>query len=673
MAAEGEEIHIRFRVDTSELERAVGLLEQLLGPLQKFQASAREFTVASQEMGAGLGDVRPGLDLFKQKILEVGKALGVPKEDLGKFRTEMLRLSRTSVAPEVEREALRRLKELTGIPIGELRKGLKDLRQAYREFTGIDVRIRGFRELPTQTAAAMASLSPFRDLVRNIGISFGLSGKKLEKFTDDMLILAAVRLPRPEFEAYVERISKATGIGASDIKKYVTAIRTEMNKLPGVMSKQAAEAARLARAQDPILQKYDEFRRLQMALRGAMGGFLYSLRTMSHQLYWLGIGLMFVTMSFTRVQERMVTQQSRLLSLARAYASVTEAERELNETMIEYGKGSEEYNRAAGRLLESKMALRLAIEQTRMAVLQEQLGWIQLGFGILPVAINAFRMGIDVYYLLFARKLANVVADKLVASSTKQTASAQMALIPWLYRSAGAFKVAGKSALIAGIEINKAQALAFAFVSMGVSLAISAAMVAWAMGEAERQTAELRKEMESLGEALSGNIDEIEKWDEAIAGRSLVSSALAGSEAVRELHRSLLEIESPPELEQTVVTRRVLVSRIPGIEPEATQLVRRILVEDISRLETVRQNVVRVLEVDIPEVEDVYQRVTREIVEERPLEGTLGGRVLHGGGNTYYVNVSFPNLIIREEADIFKIRDMIDSIFQREYYAGGGD
>jgi len=678
-----ETVTIRFRVDTSELERAVTLLKQLLGPLQQFQARAREFSLASGQMGASLERSFANVDEFRGRIKRFGEDLGLTGKNLNQFIDVMEILSTTEVGPEVRREAIRALRDMTGLRIKDLTKSLTDLRKEFGSLQRVDI----LANLPSQVQLGSNYISMFSSKVREIGETFGLTGDKLNTFVDDMLYLASVRLPKPEFDLYIQKIASSAKVGEDRIREYVNFLRSEMGKMPGIMRRQEAEARRLARAYDPVLQQYQRVRRQMRAMIGAMGGTLYQIRRLSYQIYWWGIGMMFVSMSYARLQQRMVTHQSRMLSLARAYSSVIEAERDLNETMLEYGRSSEEYREAAGRLLEARMSLRLSIEQTRMAILQENMAWIQLIFGIFPVLINSFILGTQLYAMMYSRKMMDVTATTLLTGTTQGLTSAQIQATASAWGNTMALEAMGNAALGAGIKMNIGKALALGFATAGLSLAISMGMIAWATAQADAEMAKLRSEMKDLGEAFSGNIEMIEKFKGGSPG--LLGIAEASREArseLRDLYNIMklkirpLEVETilkGPEGEEVEEEKYQYIIRkfINGEPPvlEKTQIINRVFkgIEAIDN--SVVQEVSRILIQDIPEVSSVTQEVRRRLVEDIPSVRNLNENIGRRGSNNYYVNISFPSLTIREEADIVKLGEMIDSIFQKEYYAGGGD
>jgi len=732
-----ETITIRFRVDTSELERAVTLLKQLLGPLQQFQTRAREFSLASGQMGASLERSFANVDEFRGRIKRFGEDLGLTGKNLSQFIDVMEILSTTEVGPEVRREAIRALRDMTGLRIKDLMKSLTDLRKEFGSLQRVDI----LANLPSQVQLGSSYVNMFASDVRKVGETFGLTGDKLNAFVDDILYLASVRLPKPEFDLYVQKIASSAKVGEDRIREYVNFLRSEMGKMPGIMRRQEAEARRLARAYDPVLQQYQRVRRQMRAMIGAMGGTLYQIRRLSYQIYWWGIGMMFVSMSYARLEQRMVTHQSRMLSLARAYSSVIEAERDLNETMLEYGRSSEEYREAAGRLLEARMALRLSIEQTRMAILQENMAWIQLVFGIFPVLINSFILGTQLYAMMYSRKIMDVTATSLLTGTTQGLTSAQIQATASAWGNTMALEAMGNAALGAGIKMNIGKALALGFATAGLSLAISMAMIAWATAQADAEIAKLQDEMKDLGEAFSGNIEMIEKFKGGSPG--LLGIAEASREAkseLRDLYNLMklnirpLEVETilkmsegeeieeekyqyiirkyvdkeeeiqsgiqivhreflgePPPIESMIQNiirnyieeeppirsrEQIINRRFTGEEPpimEKMQIINRVF-RGIETIESpVVQKVSRILIQDIPEVSSVTQEVRRRLVEDIPSIRDLNENIIGRGNNTYFVNITFPSLTIREEADIVKIGEMIDSIFQKEYYAGGGD
>jgi len=627
-----ETIKIRFEVDTTELAKAVDLLKQLLGPLQQFQSLSQKFTTSTNQMGTSVGTATPQIDSFRNSIERLGAKYGLAGKELENFVDIVDTLATSKVGPEVKKEAFKMLSEMTGQSIKKIRSTVKVVAEDFKKFERIEI----FSNLPSQLEQSSTYISQFIPAIREIGSSFGLSGRILDTFVKDIVKLSSIKLPKSEFEEYAYLISKSTGISVENIIEMANSFRSASKQMATNMKAQQREARRLARELDPVAQGYRKVRREAHAFRAVSGTVMTHLRRLAYQFYWLGIGIMFVSMSFARAQSRAVQTQSKILSLARAHAALIEAQRNAREVMLEYGRGSEEHRQALGRLIEAKYALRLATEQTRNALIQERLANVQLYTGMIPAIINAFMMGTYLFDLYRAHLLATQGAlqhyfannllfgsqkNAIIGSSVQQKmtqylgdtqmiAGAKTGFLATMQRllSIESLKAAWATGLLKSILIGGIFAVATFAISWGLAMN--------AMAEANRQMEEMMGSVEDLGEAIAGQGPLI---DQMIGGSGgILGIAEASVEAKREI-KDLYSITDqniePIEVEVKVKKENIELD----IEEEKTQYIIRKYIEEEKEIKSLTQLVLRKYIDEEPSIENRIQSITRIFSGEEPI------------------------------------------------------
>lgn len=236
----------------------------------------------------------------------------------------------------------------------------------------------------------------------------------------------------------------------------------------------------------------------------------------------------------------------------------------------------------------------------------------------------------------------------------------------------------------AGVAAGFHGAMLFGLATMGIGVAISIGTMLWAMGEADKQISKLDQDMKKLSNSFMSGKGSATSFYKELGPHSVAGSAKYAREELELLQRTMINI--PDIGERDIVINQVLNPfDIPDIEDITQVVTRKLVTTDIEEPESLTQTIIQQLVPD-PSLhinpEPLTQEVHRKIVMEQ--EGiahdieevqTINMKIPDSGfkGNVY-VNIAFPNLIIREEADIEKISKTIEEVFQKQYYSyGGGD
>uniref|UniRef100_A0A6M3XHM1 Uncharacterized protein n=1 Tax=viral metagenome TaxID=1070528 RepID=A0A6M3XHM1_9ZZZZ len=213
------------------------------------------------------------------------------------------------------------------------------------------------------------------------------------------------------FQAYIKSLENSLNLSADQTKIFYEAISKlptrpiqakialqeigvgseEITKLQRGMSQLTTE---VTRAQAPVAVNTERWRAFNTAVRefrmtGGVAG--YAFQQLAMQTYWLGIGVMFVSMSFARLATAQNRAQDAIGSLARSMRSLQDAQKNLRTTIIEYGAGSEEARNASMDLIDAQEAQRRSTESLRNMMLQEKIAFISFYLGAIPIGINVLR------------------------------------------------------------------------------------------------------------------------------------------------------------------------------------------------------------------------------------------------------------------------------------------
>ena len=473
-------------------------------------------------------------------------------------------------------------------------------------------------------AASAQMLSPItEEQKRNIellGQSFGFTGKQMERFRT--LMTAAVRAPR----------------GTTIYRDVLRGLKQEFPEVAENISSLTSWVRRGSRTMEDHKRVVDEVTARYQGMRVASRAWLASLGATGRvilqttsRLYWFGLGIMFVTMSYQRLLRRQYSVLSRTRSLASAYKRLSDAQKEAKRVMVESGAGSEEYREAIGRVREAEYDLKIAIEANKNAIMDEMMSYLQLAFGAIPVVMNGIQMFITIRSMLRSAQLLNTVLHNEESLALfKQTMTYRML-------SAAVGEEAAMEMLNAEATTMAAAAKWMLVGAVGMAIATFVYM-AYAMDQMNRRMEEATKRSKELAREWSGH--------------SLDISALKAASAIGVLHRRTDRVGEV--LEKITLRNRNMISSFKEGEG---------VIRNYGHLFSGSGLAERV------------DRARRSLINLRGLELSLQQvPVLQTGrrGNVSVV-VNFPNLTIREEADMYKIGEMIDNIFQKEYYAAGGD
>jgi len=129
---------------------------------------------------------------------------------------------------------------------------------------------------------------------------------------------------------------------------------------------------------------------------------------------------MFIMMSWARVRRSALGVEQSAYSLRKAYIAQADAQRDLTETMREYGVRSKEYRDAQLNIEEAAWRVKMAEEAVRGAAEQSAYAWAMLAFGSLPTYLRA---AFDVTSSL----MQIFIAKQMVTGASYQEAAAHVA------------------------------------------------------------------------------------------------------------------------------------------------------------------------------------------------------------------------------------------------------
>jgi len=297
----------------------------------------------------------------------------------------------------------------------------------------------------------------------------------------------------------VEAMAKQMGISADDLAK-------RMLKGEIAYSRQRIGSIYLNRA---LAQQAQVFK----SVRLGMGAYGTALQSLGRTMFWVGLGSMFIMMSWARMQRRAKQVTASAFSLKRAYVDLYQAQSNLKETMLEYGKTSKEAVLAQLRLEEAQMRVTQAEDNVRSATEQNIYATAMWIFGMVPTYIRAsFEM---------TSSLAMLTAAKY------QVAGASMVEAAGQNAAAGAITI--HIPLIGGVTLAYWQwALAIGAVTFGLNILIGLLTQQYAMSQAEARIKKVR--------------EETEKWEDVLTGHSLVDSLEATRNKMMETNLSTKEL-----------------------------------------------------------------------------------------------------------------------------------
>jgi hypothetical protein len=143
--------------------------------------------------------------------------------------------------------------------------------------------------------------------------------------------------------------------------------------------------------------------------------------------------------------------------------------------------------------------------------------------------------------------------------------------------------------------------------------------------------------------------------------------------------RQILKEAEIPEVKDKIqnIKQKFIPTEIPEIEPMTGKILLEYIVGNVPEFEPLLQNIILNYSGIITKFPDLVQNVNLEYenVSKQLADLTLKTQVAGLEPitkNNIVLNISFPNLTIREQADINNIAKAIDNIFQANYYGEGG-
>lgn len=493
----------------------------------------------------------------------------------------------------------------------------------------------------------------------------GLATTEQDRFRQSIRDAAQEEFPFDKIWTATRKLGESFGLTTSQVD-------TMVKHQKRLMREAETSTTRALRKMD---QEYYVYRSGVRAIQAALGPTAYAVRMLSMQFYWLGIGIMFVAMSYSRLQAAQLKAKQVTLSLARAHRSLADTQKALTRSIIEYGYGSEEAVNAAKDLIEAEKSLELQRESARQALIQEKTAWVSFYLGAIPIGINILRSAIDIYAvgvglskhaafvksqeavaelnlskantIGFFSKVKNFIATKLGIGASHGMAQAQA------IESDAVTVLAAKHTIL---NVIRGAGLALATMGIGVALSLAAAYVVQSiiMGQVEAEMAELNAESESfynnvddlagelgdltgimadyivtirkvtdeekkLGKALEDTEESAESLEEEIGPHSLRGSFLQVIDTFREL-RSELSKPLTFTYEDLEIKQEIMQELVPVEIPEVIdkeQYINQVLNQvRIPGIENIEQVIIQELDrVDIPVTEDIVQ-IVRQLLEE---------------------------------------------------------
>ena len=417
-----------------------------------------------------------------------------------------------------------------------------------------------------------------------------------------------------------------------------------------------ALANALGKPVEAILEENIAFRKNQLSLdlqrkyienlRALYPPFIRTIRSMTIDMFWSGLSIMFAVMSLARLQRSMDRANDMALTLARATLAIRDAQREYTEAVSLYGSRSEEARRAS---IEYRLAQeRLRVVQENIREQQQNLiyNYLMLIFGVVPSFLRVFTGVVDIYYTLLALKMTDNALTKQQIIAYRGLAPQQefQLLVSQLLGEAKARESAMNILTTSTLQMEKQTRLDAYFATtleskgivantavkqaniattgllagtnmmLAMSLLTVAGLVigfAYAMYEMNRMQEEFRRQIEETNKSIL-------QQEDILVGHSLSSAYLEASRSLGVFRSSLRDLAS-----DSIVAVRSLDRLSRTTIPEI----------DLGRLET-----------------EINRRVL--------IEGELrGGRIVTYNA-PFNVNISVGS--VRSEEDIARIREEVE-------------
>jgi len=273
--------------------------------------------------------------------------------------------------------------------IRDLSAGLHTMKSA-----GVDVST-AMQQVTRETGAVRGEITPMTQALTSFGEKLGFTREELYVVTDHFRKLGEqAKMTRSE-QILFGKILKEQGIKRAE--EYVRSL--------GPMKESLAESAYVSRRATADL--------------GAMG---VSLVRLSREVFWVGLGFMFITMSIARVSRMQYSLIRANMRYRRTLRRLNRAERERQEALRLFGPLSEQYIEASERLEEAQISVKEAEIAVMAASQQIQYAWGMLFFGMIPTIIRFLSS-------LFVAIKHVTIAEWLEAKATMGVAWAKHMLI----------------------------------------------------------------------------------------------------------------------------------------------------------------------------------------------------------------------------------------------------
>ena len=740
---EDVDIYIGIKVNTEELEKANQKLKELLDNFTK--AKEIGLILPTQTATQGIENLGRAIDKAKGGVIDLSTSSGRLGEVLSG-------LSGTEVFNQLSQQATKIISIDLGIP-GDRFKQLWDIvskapTSSFEEFTrtvlmeGKKLGLAGedLKAFQDQALALRGIQAVSFDLkikapsLKDISDFFGIAQDKIDLLAKAFAKLGAVKAPVIKFKEEgiqiiyedMERLGKVyekTSLLEEAARSAHLLQAPALDQLSTALRMNKEDLVKYGQEMEKSTRDFQLYRAYMIGMRGEMGPLGYAFRDVTMQVYWASLGFLFLTMTMTRAERSALTMKNRTFELAQAYYNLSELQKNVTETALQYGAGSEQARNASVQLAMAQERLKLQEESLLVATKADILqGW-QMQLSVIPLTINATMAAITAFAALRGILFANTTAkmNDALATVVQGSASTEAAGKTALHTSTligefGAataseqaqYRLATAKGIVTGVTYAQAfaESLAIGMLTLGIGIVIayaaSQAMMALATAQAEEQVKKLMKSAKEsaaswneLGNSILGisnaftrfrvileeippELEAVDKGMEGVedeaTGKSLDRSLLkiiTLFDALKRSSEDLKDISIQYSIKGTI--REQEIPKIPdqninlkyilGEPPILESLTRIINLEysDIPRifLPSLNQEVALEYETEalaLPKEIMNIQRIMPDIVKKGDLT----------------LNISFPNLIVREEADIKKISREIDNVFQASYYGIGG-
>jgi len=206
------------------------------------------------------------------------------------------------------------------------------------------------------------------------------------------------------------------------------------------------------------------------------------------EVFWLGLGTMFLVMSYARMRRSAFGVERAQRSLRRADEELVEAQEELNTAMSYYGPGSRQVVEASRRLEDAQWNLEYAEEGARQAIEQQYYAWLMLILGTAPTLIRAIFSITSLWYQ-------HIIAQTMVKAHVDATTAS------WMVQS-GAIQI--HIPLVGALTVSYWKlAIAVGLATAGITLLVGALASLAIQAQVEDQMKRMRREIESTSEVAS--------------------------------------------------------------------------------------------------------------------------------------------------------------------------